>query len=178
MVTDDAELSFPELNRRQKVGVGFCMVLAAALIGGLWLQPWRVAAGNPSLAGRPTATATAGIVGGCATSDDRNYFSCAQYLEFDVGSVRIHGRVLVVDEYRKVDEAKADVPVVYDTADPTQFRLQQGNPGIARRVLGTAFLTLTSVGLGVMAGGALAVGLDRVRRRIRGADEPRIAASS
>jgi hypothetical protein len=172
VVTDDDESPVPKLSRRQEVGIYICMLFAVAAIAGLGLRPWRVAAGNPSLAGRHTATSVAQLVGGCSTSDTKNYFSCAQVLEFDVGSVRVRGRVLVTDGFRKSDEVDASVPVIYDQSNPTRFRLPDGNPGVFERVFGTAWLTFASAVLGVMAGGALAGGGIWGWRRLTGSGEP------
>ncbi len=163
-MNDDEKSPFPEMSRRQQLAFYLGILIAIALIGSLWLKPWRVAAGNPGLSGHQTATATAAVVGGCSPSDDKNYWSCSQDLRFEGGTGWVYGKALVTDDFRKGKEEDGTVVVIYDKANPSRFRLQEGNPGIATRVLGTAFLTGASAAAGFTVAAVSALGLASLRR--------------
>jgi hypothetical protein len=118
------------------------------------VKPWRYAHGNPSLSGDSTATTSARVSGGCSPKDGRFHISCVQYLDFDAGEIPVrHGAVRITDNYRRDRENASNVPVVYNRADPTEFRLRVGNPSQRTQVIGTAFITFLTVSVGASVGG-------------------------
>jgi hypothetical protein len=130
----------------------FALSVIAALVA--FVKPWSYAHGNPSLRGDSTATTSARVVGGCSPKDGKFHINCVQYLDFDAGEIPVrHGAVRITDSYRRDRENASNVPVVYNLADPTEFRLRVGNPSQRTQVIGTAFITFLTVSVGASVGG-------------------------
>ena len=157
-------------------------LLTLCLLGGLaavgsWAQPWQYSRGNPDLSGVATGTASGSLVAGCPAGDGRNLINCVQYVDFDVGAVRVrHSAVRVTDGFRQSDENPNDLPIVYDSRHPDRFRLAEGNPGLLTRVLGTAWMSIVMVVdgglLGTLGGGLLVGPLTAGgQRRLKGRSE-------
>lgn len=157
------ELRFARIRVTVLSGLG---LLLGFLVVGLWAHPWEFARGNPSLAGVATARAYAQVVSGCRAGDSRNLINCVQYGDFDARDVHVRrASVQVCDGYRQSDEDPQSVPILYEVAHPKVFTLARGNPGVATRVLGTAWMSIVLLVGGTILGVMLGSGLDWLSRR-------------